>query len=77
MDPDDMSSRATCKENSGCDWLKQVGLLAIRLGPLCVEELDGGDGEANGHKEPDKMVDNFERRPFLGTKELPGPRGKN
>lgn len=23
------------------------------------------------------MIDNFERRPFLGAKELPGPRGKN
>lgn len=23
------------------------------------------------------MVDDFEHRPFLGTKEFPGPRGKN
>ena len=36
-----------------------------------------GDGEANWHKESDEMVDDFERRPFLGAKKLPGPRGEN
>jgi len=36
-----------------------------------------GDGETNRHEDPDKMVDDFERRPFLCTEELPGPRGKN
>ena len=35
------------------------------------------DGEANWHENPDKMINDFERGPFLGAKELPGPRGKN
>jgi hypothetical protein len=36
-----------------------------------------GNSEANRHEEPDKVIDDFERGPFLSTKELPGPRGKN
>jgi len=35
------------------------------------------DGERNWHKNPDKVVDDFEHGPFLGAKELPGPRGEN
>ena len=36
-----------------------------------------GNGEAYRHEEPDEMVDDLERGPFLSAKELPGPRGKN
>ena len=36
-----------------------------------------GYGEAYRHEDSDKVVDDFEYGPFLGTKELPGPRGKN
>ena len=45
------------------------------------KEEDGikrtGDGKTNRHKDPDKVVDDFERGPFLCAEELPGSRGKN
>ena len=35
------------------------------------------DSEDDRHEDPDKVVDDFEHRPFLGAKEFPGPRGEN
>ena len=36
-----------------------------------------GHYEAYWHEDPDKVVDDFKHRPFLGAEELPGPRGEN
>jgi len=35
------------------------------------------DGEDDRHEDSDKVVDDFEYRPFLGAKEFPGPWGEN
>ena len=36
-----------------------------------------GNSKTNWHEESDKVIYYFERGPFLSTKQLPGPRGKN
>ena len=33
--------------------------------------------EGYWHEESDKVVDDFEHRPFLGAEEFPSPRGQN